>query len=64
LNFNRRLQDRNENDEGELFQGEVSINQKFDNLLKEMKARHEREILSIYGELRNSGGRFPEKRQK
>ena len=64
MNFNRRLQDRNENDEGGLFQGEVSINQKFDNLLKEMKARHEREMLSIYGELRNSGGRIPEKRQK
>lgn len=38
------------------------IEQRYNKIFKEMKARHEREILSLSGGLKNSGGGSPKRR--
>ena len=41
-----------------------NINQRYDNLLKQLKANFERQILSLEGELRNLGGKSPTKKKE
>lgn len=49
LNFNRKLQDNIDDLSKDRHLEDQGINQKYDNLLKELRANHEREILSWFG---------------
>ena len=64
LNFNRKLQDTTDDLLKDRHLDDQGINQKYDNLLKQLRANHEREVLSLFGELRNLGGKSPQKKPR